>query len=535
MDGNMPGKDPIMAKKYVALDPRTGKPIEIGQNSGQEASYEVMKGKWSALRPDEIMNLVEGRLASRTVRWEGKTWELMRKDGVRALSNVPKGMVEHAHGLLLDALQDHAPEIRIAALEVLPEFAVRKSDELFDWLSVLLDDENENVRRAASDALTRSAPTFPSGVRSSLINELRSSDKYRSTCAWKGLEALAHTWPDVVAEHVDSIFLEDDLELRRKATKLLNSIVSRNTPAIWDLVSWALNDEDVVVRRTIAKSLPRLGQQDVRLGTMFAERAIVDSDAEVRLSAIKTIEKLNRGHGRARDLILAGTRARDIRVRRSCIALLPKFLAEDDLRGLVDDLLKTETDKQLVSTLLGYRFDAALEGSETQKNAALSPALPIPNLDKEILKAAGKRVGLLSPLDEGGEVDTLLRERGQQRAPPCDQEDAPPLRGRRRPEYDEDEDHIEYQRQEEDIDFFERELAGEGAGYHEETQADFDNENATPNGGSAAFLRYAAEADTDDELAMDDIEIEDEDFFEFDEEFDDEEGDIDDVADEYQE
>ena len=59
---------------------------------------------------------------------------------------------------------------------------------------------------------------------------------------------------------------------------------------VWDLVSWALNDEDAQVRRTVAKSLPRLAKQDVRMGTMFAERAIADVDPDVRLSAIKTIE-----------------------------------------------------------------------------------------------------------------------------------------------------------------------------------------------------------------------------------------------------
>ena len=55
---------------------------------------------------------------------------------------------------------------------------------------------------------------------------------------------------------------------------------------------------------------------------------------------------------------------------------------EDELRVLVDDLLKTEADKKIVETLMQYRFDAMLEGTEAEKNAALSPALAVPDIDK---------------------------------------------------------------------------------------------------------------------------------------------------------
>ena len=51
--------------------------------------------------------------------------------------------------------------------------------------------------------------------------------------------------------------------------------------------------------------------------------------------------------------------------------------------ALVDDLLKTETDKKIVETLMQYRFDAMLEGTEAEKNAALSPALAVPDIDKK--------------------------------------------------------------------------------------------------------------------------------------------------------
>ena len=438
MDGDVQAKGTTMARKYIARDPRTGKPIEVASSTHNDIAYEPVKGKWSALIPADIMSLAEGSLDSRKVRWKETSFTLTRKHGVRALSNVPKSMIFPAHELLLKALEDDDPEIRIAALEVLPEFAVRRSDELFDWLSVLLDDDHNGVQRAASEALARAAPTFPSGVRSSLANELRSSNSQRRKIAWKGLDALAKTWPDVVADHLDSLFLEEDVELRRKSAKMLNTIVSRKTSVVWDLVSWALSDDDVQVRRTVAKSLPRLAKQDVRMGTMLAERAIVDVDADVRLSAIKTIEKLNRGHGRARDLILAGARSDDIRVRRSCIAMLPKLMSEDDLRILVDDLLKTEQDPALAQTLLQFRFDAMLEGTEDQKNAALSPALPVPEIDREVLLAQGKPVGMETSLihvhqtSEEAEVQPEMPNDEDARTPPTTV-----LREERRPSQDE--------------------------------------------------------------------------------------------------
>ena len=76
--------------------------------------------------------------------------------------------------------------------------------------------------------------------------------------------------------------------------------------------------------------------------------------------------------------------------------MLPKLMGEEELRALVDDLLKTETDKKLVETLMQYRYDAMLEGTEAEKNAALSPALAVPDIDKEVLMAQGKRVGMTS-------------------------------------------------------------------------------------------------------------------------------------------
>ena len=396
MVGTLRGKGEHMARDYIARDPRTGKPINFHKTKVAEASFEPIEGPWSALVSADAMSLAEGSLEQKEVRWLGDTHVMGKSHGVRALSTVPQSMVRAAHGLLLLALEDGDDEVRISALEVLPEFAVRRSEDLFDWLSVLLDDDSIDVSKAASDALARAAPTFPSGVQSSLENELRSPIAYRQKAAWKGLKSLADTWPEVVADHIDTLLLEQDVSLRRKAAGLLRKVLSRNSSAVWDLISWSLNDDDAQVRRTAAKTLPALARQDVRMATMFAERAIADTDSEVRLAAIKAIQKLDKDHGRARDLIVTGARSKDLRVRKACIDLLPRLMGEDELRIFATDLLKTETDEGLIKTLDEMRFDATLEGTEAQKNAALAPAIPVPEIDKEIAQAQGKGIGLLS-------------------------------------------------------------------------------------------------------------------------------------------
>ena len=66
MDGSMQAKEPVMAKKYIARDPRTGKPIQTGQSAVSDASYEPTLGPWCALHPADIMSLAEGTPVSYT-------------------------------------------------------------------------------------------------------------------------------------------------------------------------------------------------------------------------------------------------------------------------------------------------------------------------------------------------------------------------------------------------------------------------------------------------------------------------------------
>ena len=155
-----------------------------------------------------------------------------------------------------------------------------------------------------------------------------------------------------------------------------------------------MNDDDPRVRRAAAKTLPKLAKVDTRIATIFSERALSDSDSQVRISAVKAIRSLDKDSGRARELILKGASSSDVEVRRACIEMLPILYGEEVLRGIAIDLLKSETDTRLIKSLTEFSTDDSLEGSEAQKNRFLAPAPAIPKLDREVAEAAGKSVGL---------------------------------------------------------------------------------------------------------------------------------------------
>ena len=383
-----------MSREYIARDPRTGLPIKVAKTRKSSRKIEKKTGPWVSLSDHDVFSLLNKESDSAVIRWDSRSVTLHRVDALRALGRFHGARIHQAHSLLLKYLESELAEERVAALDVLPEVAVLKSDELFDWLSVLLDDEDTDVRKAASRCLTTTSPTFPSGVHSILANELRSTVRHRSDAAWAGLTGLCDTWPEVVVDHVDSLLLEEEVALRKKATALLKRIVNKGDSAVWDLISWSLNDAEVEVRRIAAKNLPALARKESRMATLFAERALIDPDSEVRLSAIKAVQVMDTDHGRARELVVRGTKSKDIKVRSACIDLLPRLFGEDVLRTMAAELLTSETNDKIIASLKEMVFDVSLEGTEAQKNAQLAPSAPVPALDREVAEAQGVRVGL---------------------------------------------------------------------------------------------------------------------------------------------
>ena len=383
-----------MTKEYVARDPRTGKPLNVTKSRRKKQYIESPEGPWLAIQDADIIPLANGEITDYEVSWRSKTYNLKREDGIVGLTRIKGKNSDSAHMSLLKALEDDSPTVKVSGLTALPEVATQKSDELFDWLSVLLDDDDVSVRKAASEALAISAPVFPSGVDIIIHNELRSLEPSRSKSAFKGLESLCEAWPEVACDHIDELFLESDAELRLKGAKLLGKVLIKSGHIGWDLVSWALNDDDARVRRAAAKTLPKLAKVDTRIATIFSERALSDSDSQVRISAVKAIRSLDKDSGRARELILKGASSSDVEFRRACIEMIPSLYGEEVLRGIAIDLLKSETDTRLIKSLTEFSTDDSLEGSEAQKNRFLAPAPAIPKLDREVAEAAGKSVGL---------------------------------------------------------------------------------------------------------------------------------------------
>ena len=181
-------------------------------------------------------------------RLEEKDHHMSRLDGIKALSNLAGAMAYEGHRILLDCLMDDDPKIRVAGLFALPSVANRvlmNCSTTFRYC----DDKDASVRRAASECLKIVAPTFPSATDSTLAFELRHEVRQRREAAFSGLGDLCQTWPEVACDHIDELLQEDSLDLRRKAAGLLRRVLSKGGAAAWDLIGWALDDEDVETRR----------------------------------------------------------------------------------------------------------------------------------------------------------------------------------------------------------------------------------------------------------------------------------------------
>lgn len=383
-----------MSREYIARDPRTGRPINVGGGRRQSKKREIREGPWMAIPPQAVIPLITGEIESYRVGWKEKDHLMKKLDGIKALSNLAGAMAVEGHKILLECLMDDDPKVRVAGLFALPSVAESRPNELFDHLSVLLDDKDSSVRKAASECLKIVAPTFPSATDSTLAFELRHHVKYRRDAAFSGLGELCSTWPEVACDHIDELLQEETLELRRKAAGLLRRVLAKGGAAAWDLVGWALEDEDVETRRQAARCLVPLAHKEQRIATILAERAILDSDTKVMVSAIKCIEVLDTDHGRAKDLVLAGCTHKNTSVRLACVKILPRLMGDEILRNHCNALLREEKDERIRKELQEMAFDAQIEGTEAQKNAFLAPAPKVPKIDVEIAESQGKTVGL---------------------------------------------------------------------------------------------------------------------------------------------
>ncbi|MBT3771845.1 MAG: hypothetical protein HOE92_05745 [Euryarchaeota archaeon] len=375
-----------MSREYIARDPRTGLPLNVGNAPKRKKVESVIdEGPWSIIRAEDIIPLASGEINSVTVNWKWKDMKLGKASGVRALSRLIGIQIHHVHNILEEALIDQDDEVRIAALQALPLVAEQHSGELFEVMEVLLDDPVVEVRQAASKCLGDVAPVFPSATHYMMIDELRHPVKSRRKEAWRGLRRMVKVWPDVVVDHLDDILQEDNVELRRESAKLLRGLIEKGGSPVWDLITWSMQDEDVQVRRFAANSLSTLANHYPKVALLVVEIGIFDDDDKVRDRIVKCLNVLDTTSMRFRSLVMQGVRHREVSVRMACIRLVPRFLSEIEARDLANELIRQELDPEIIERLESMIFDEELEGDESSKNRFLQPAIPIPDRDKAIM------------------------------------------------------------------------------------------------------------------------------------------------------
>ncbi len=364
-----------MTRDYIARDPKTGRPIHQKRASKQVDIRSMLPpdGIWQRIPTREIVNLASGSITMLEIPRSEGGGLARRIDGILALSRVSPYQIDSAHEVLCDALDDDDSAIRIAALQVLPSFAIKKHQNLFYYLSDRLREDDSDVRKEARLTLKKSAPVFPSGCEEILRRELRDSQKEHRDDAFATLKETAANWVETGCLHLDELIREEDVDLRRRGAKILRTITVKGGATGWDLISWSLQDEDAQVRRSASACLPALANSESKIATILVEAAMLDDDNGVRKNIIRTIKTLDMQNPRVAQLIQDGARDRDPALRKACIDQLSIVLSGDRLREVATELLRQETNPEIRKKLERLSRDVDWEGTEDEKNRALAP------------------------------------------------------------------------------------------------------------------------------------------------------------------
>ena len=108
-----------------------------------------------------------------------------------------------------------------------------------------------------------------------------------------------HAGSETAIDHIEAMLDQEDAELRRRAATSLRRLMKHRNAAAWDLLGWALADEDNGVRRAAPKALGSLVNSAPALAAQFAERSILDADEAVS-AALRCLERLDRSSERVR-------------------------------------------------------------------------------------------------------------------------------------------------------------------------------------------------------------------------------------------
>ena len=379
-----------MSRGYIARDPRTGKPIRR-QRLDRDVDIRGLlpdAGLWQRIPAHEILPLASGEAESLELSRSDGGGFARRSDGIKALHRTLGSQIDSAHKVLLDALDDDSIDIRIAALEILPVFALKKHDDLLHFLSDRLLEDEERVREAARECLLIVAPVFPSGCENILRRELRDTRVDHRANAFETLRRTADSWPEAGCLHLDELIREEDVDLRRRGSKILRTIAASAGATGWDLIGWSLEDEDAQVRRNASNTLITLTKTEPVIATIFIEAAITDDDAGVKKSVIRALKKLDMQSPRVTKMVVDGARSRHYTLRKACIDQLSIVLSGERLREAAAELLRQETRADLRKRLTSLAKDVEMEGSEEEKNKALAPldkvVVLLPELEEDL-------------------------------------------------------------------------------------------------------------------------------------------------------
>jgi len=375
-----------MPREYIARDPRTGKRIGVGKKKGRKtsgfAALAPDSGPWQRLEISEILPLATGESDKVEILTDGIRWKIGRIDAIKALSKVGERDVERAYEVLVDALEDNFPDVRIAALKVLPSFALRRQGILLHCLSDRLLDDEGPVREEAMNCLKKISPLFPSGCEEIIRRELRDERKEHRDNAFAALKLTATEWPEVGCLHLDEIIRENDVDLRIRGSLILRTVASKGGAEAWDLITWSLQDEEVRVRRNAAKTLTVLADVEPRVAVILVESSLGENDRGIRNSVIKALRKLDIQSPRVVQMILKGASDDDLEMRKACVSQMSIILSGQELREAAGELLKKEKDPSLKKRLQSLALDPDFEGSEEEKNRKLAPAEYVPKEDE---------------------------------------------------------------------------------------------------------------------------------------------------------
>lgn len=387
-------------KEYIARDPRTGFPLRAGAVRSRidvDEAYRPSPGQWDAIKNFDILPLATGAKSALEVNWVGHPHLVSQADGIKALPRISKRNPVEAHEALISALSELKPELRTAGLFALPYLALTNPEDLFEHLAELVDDIDTKVRVAASECLKIVAPVFPSATEQILHEELRSDVNSRNTAAFAALKEMCKVWPEVVVIHLDELLRMDDPRLRAKAAAMLPPLSRRKSAAVWDLIGWSLQDENDEVRAQAARTLTTLANKAPSIARVLLEVALFDESDKVRRPALRAMNSMDMSGYRMNKLCIDGAHHSDVEIRRACIKMIPKLFIESEMRIQANELLRQETDSQLIELLNDMAFDPELEGGEQEKNRFLAPAPPVTLADGTVLPASA------FDLDESGQ------------------------------------------------------------------------------------------------------------------------------------